>query len=256
MDPFYSEESAELVGLAFGDGSLTLRKGTSRLRFQLRGDATTDREHYDKFVIPLCNKLIGHVLGKNVCVVHDKKLNSFGVCVESSKLNDFFHNLGVPVGEKDELIIPNWILSSKIFSTAFARGLFDTDGGIHYRRNNTAKSRLPVVGMIYLSSTSKLLTEGTSKILSTLGLKHYVEFNKKHNGEKDFYKITVYRPHHRKFMAIIGSHNPKHLSKYAIGEKFGFCPSRTTPEQRTQILKGLLNPLSLITRESDSGQFS
>ncbi len=37
-----TEKHAELVGLHFGDGSLIWRKGTNLLRFQLRGDATTD----------------------------------------------------------------------------------------------------------------------------------------------------------------------------------------------------------------------
>jgi len=253
--PFeYSEELAEFVGLAFGDGSLTWRKGTNRLRFQLRGDAISDREHYNKFVIALCNALIGQRLGRKVCTIWDRKLNSFGISVETSKLNDFFGDLGIPIGEKNELIVPGWILASECFSKAFVRGLFDTDGGIHYRRNTTAKSRLPIVGMIYITSTSKLLIEGTSKILSRLGLKHYIQFNKKHNGEKDFYRIEIYRSHHREFMALIGSHNPKHLDRFMIGEKFGFCPPRTTPEQRTQILKGLLDPFSLLKRESRSGQ--
>lgn len=41
---------AEVVGLSFGDGSLTRTK-KGQLRFQLRGDVNGDRDHYEKFII-------------------------------------------------------------------------------------------------------------------------------------------------------------------------------------------------------------
>jgi len=136
----FSEKHAEFVGMHFGDGSLTQRKGTDRLRFQLRGDAVSDRAHYESFVIPLCNELIGFpFLGKEVVTVHDRKLNSFGVSVERNTFFEFFSELGIPIGVKKELKVPDWILENESFSKAFIRGLFDTDGGISYQRNYSAK---------------------------------------------------------------------------------------------------------------------
>ncbi len=241
----FTEKHAELVGLHFGDGSFTVRTGTNRLRFQLRGDAHEDRAHYEDFIIPLCNELIGIPLfGRSLCTVFDRKLNSFGVCVESCRILGFFQALGIPIGEKHELPIPEWIKSNNEFSKAFVRGLFDTDGGIYYKKNNTAKSQLNTVGMLHICSTSKVLIYETSGILSRVGIKHYIKHGIKTNGERDYYKIEVYRPHHRSFLEAIGSHNPKHLTKFWVAEKFGFCPPRTTLEQRRQILKGDLSPLS------------
>jgi len=243
----FTERHAELVGLHFGDGSLTERKGTNQLRFQLRGDAVSDREHYETFIIPLCNELIGFpILGRGVSTVFDKKLNSFGISFQSNKIACFFENLGVPVGVKEELKIPEWILQNLDFSKAFVRGLFDTDGGISFKRNNTAKSRLPKVGIIKIISTSKTLISDCSTILSSMEIKHYFRIQKKFNGNKNAFFVSIYKPHINKFMQTIGSHNPKHLKKFEIYEKFGFCPSRTTPEQREQILKGLLDPLILV----------
>lgn len=241
-----TEKHAEFVGLHFGDGSLIYRKGTNRLRFQLRGDAKADREHYDSFIIPLCNEIFEQFLGRKVGVVWDKKLNSYGVSIESNKLNNFFAYLGIPIGVKQELMVPEWIIASEPFSKAFVRGLFDTDGTISYKRNNTAKTNLPKVGVIHIVSTSKVLISQTSGILSRLKIKHYFRKYVKKNGEKTAYIASVYRPHVHEFMDVIGSHNPKHINKFLIAQKFGFCPTKTTPEQRTQILKGFLDPSSLV----------
>ncbi len=79
----FSEELAEFVGLVLGDGSVTFRKGTNKVKFQLRRDAKEDRLHYLKFVIPLCNKLLEPTLKKQVSLIHDRKKNTFGVSVES-----------------------------------------------------------------------------------------------------------------------------------------------------------------------------
>ena len=50
-----NENTAELVGLSFGDGGLTYRKNTNRMRFQLCGSLKDDKDHYDKYIIPLFN---------------------------------------------------------------------------------------------------------------------------------------------------------------------------------------------------------
>ena len=49
---------AEIIGLSFGDGGLTERKNTNRLRFQLRGHLIEDRKHYDDYIIPLFMVLV------------------------------------------------------------------------------------------------------------------------------------------------------------------------------------------------------
>jgi len=243
-----TQKHAELIGLHFGDGSVIQRKGTDRLRFQLRGDATADREHYEQFVIPLCNELVGYpLLGHAVNTVFDKNRNCFGISLESSKLLEFFQALEIPIGKKGELPIPEWIKANAEFSKAFVRGLFDTDGGIYFKKNNTAKSQWPQVINMSIVSTSETLILETAEILRKLEIKHYVTSFMPRKGNLVAYRIGIFKPRVTDFMDRIGSHNPKHLAKYAIWQKFGFCPSRTTPEQRQQILKGELNPISLLS---------
>lgn len=242
----FSEELAEFVGLAFGDGSLIFRKNTDKLRFQLRGDAKSDKQHYLQFVIPLCNKLIGFpFLGKEVNLIEDRKNNAFGISIESRNIKNFFEQLEVPVGVKDELSIPQWIKQNTKYSLAFIRGLFDTDGTIGYKKNNTAKSNLHMVDRISITSTSAILINGVSEIMQKANLKHYVRNYKCKTNKKRAYVVDLYKPHVKRFMSMVGSHNPKHLTKFKIGERFGFCPPYTTLEQREQILKGFIDPLSL-----------
>ena len=52
MKVIKNDKTAELVGLSFGDGSLTRRKDSDVLRFQLRGDVSEDRDHYFSHIIP------------------------------------------------------------------------------------------------------------------------------------------------------------------------------------------------------------
>ncbi|MFH0714377.1 MAG: LAGLIDADG family homing endonuclease [Candidatus Diapherotrites archaeon] len=243
----FSEKHAEFVGLHFGDGSLTRRPGKNTLRFQLRGDAKTDRAHYEQFIIPLCNELIGFpLLGRPLSTIHDKKLNSFGIALETDKIERFFTELGVPIGIKEELPIPNWILENENYSKAFVRGLFDTDGTISFKRNNTCPGRIPRVSYINIVSVSKTLIQDVSEILAKARVKHYVRKYSSKVGDKDSFKIEIYRPHTNEFMKKIGSHNPKHLSKFEIYCRFGFCPTHTTPQQREDILKGILDPYTLV----------
>lgn len=244
----YSSELAEFVGLVFGDGSVTFRKGTNKIRFQLRGDAKGDRDHYLQFVIPLCNKFFEPILGKKVSSVEDRKKNSFGIAIESPKTKTFFEEIGINIGIKEELFIPNWIKENENYSKAFVRGLFDTDGSISYGKNNTAKNNFHIVGTIGICSTSKNLIEETSQILKKVNIKHYLKNFKSQTNKKRAYKVTISRPHVREFITIINSHNPKHLTKYKIANKFGFCPPYTTFEQRKQILKGFVDPLSLYSQ--------
>lgn len=46
----------------------------------------------------------------------------------------------------------------------------------------------------------------------------------------------------KRWFELIGSKNPKHITKFQIWKEFGFCPPYTTLEDRKKILKAELNP--------------
>ena len=172
------------------------------------------------------------ILGKEVSLIHDRKKNAFGVSVESPRIRTFFEESGIKIGKKEELFIPNWIKGNIEYSKAFVRGLFDTDGTISYKQNNTAKSNLYVVGVVSICLTSQNLILEVSEILRKLNLKHYVRDYTGKTNERRAYRIDLFRPHHKEFFQIIGSHNSKHLTKFTVEQKFGHCPTKTTLKQR------------------------
>ncbi len=165
--------------------------------------------------------------------------------LKAPKIRTFFEESGIKIGKKEELFIPNWIKEDVKYSKAFVRGLFDTDGTISYKQNNTAKSNLHVVGVVSICLTSQNLILEASEILRRLNLKHYVRNYKGKTNEQRSYRSDLFRPHHKKFFQIVGSHNSKHLTKLAVEQKFGHCPPKTTLEQREQILKGFIDPFLL-----------
>ena len=241
MQSIRNEKTAEIVGLSFGDGSLTRRhtgKDKGRVRFQLRGNITEDKEHYDSYIIPLFNEVFDLNLNPVVCNGKDK---SYGISIESAKICNLLQELEIPVGIKAELKIPDWITSNDKFMKCFVRGLMDTDGGIYC----TKDYNYPIKGYIRLritiSSISKNLITQLSEILTNLGINNLIIKNYKQKDQncKEFSKLQIADRGVVKYFELIGSKNPKHITKFEMWKKFGACPPRTTLMQRQSLLSGL-----------------
>ena len=255
-----NENTAELVGLSFGDGGLTYRKDTDRMRFQLCGSLRDDKEHYDKFVIPLFNKeVMFPIFKRNVGIIFNNRLRFYGISVESSKISEELSSLGIPKGVKEELFIPEWIKCNKTYLTRFLRGFLDTDGCVCCERNYSIKNnKLHTQIRIYLVSTSKYLMEEICQSLKLLNIKFIFHHNKvkaNNKNNKDSYEVRICGGIQvNKWFNIIGSKNPKHETKYLIWKEFGFCPPNTALEDRKRILKKEISPYSYYKRECQSGQ--
>lgn len=243
-----NENTAELVGLSFGDGGLTYRKKTNRMRFQLCGSLKDDKEHYNKYIIPLFNKeVMFPIFKRKVGIIFNNRLRFYGISVESSKIVEELSNLGIPRGIKEELFIPEWIKFNKKYLTRFLRGFLDTDGCVSCQKNYSIKNnKLHTQIRIYLVSTSKNLMEEICQCLKLLNIKYIfyhskVQANSKNN--KDSYYVRVCGGVQvNKWFNIIGSNNPKHKTKYQIWKEFGFCPPHTSLEERKRILKREISP--------------
>lgn len=98
--------------------------------------------------------------------------------------------------------------------------------------------------MLKVGVTSKYLARDCSEMLFKLKIKHYLRVtSSKKKNRKDCYHIEVWNSINiNKWFDIIGSKNPKHLTKYLVWKKFGFCPPRTSVKERNKFLKGELNP--------------
>jgi len=255
--------TTELVGLSFGDGGLTFRNNSKRVKFQLRGDLREEKENYEKHIAPLFNKeVMLPLFGRKVGFVFNKRMNFYGISVESVKIEKPLNYLGIPSGVKKELFIPEWIKNNKNYSKLFLRGYFDTDGSVSCQRNYSIKNnKYHTQIRIYLVSTSKNLMDEISKILSNYNFKFIFDSREPPSNDgfkrQKSYRIKICGGIQvDKWFKEIGSKSQKHLTKYFIWKKFGFCPPHTTLIERKKMLKNTLSPYNSYTRVCQSGQMS
>lgn len=249
MNIIKNEKSAEIVGLCFGDGSLTRRhsgKNKGKLRFQMRGHITEDREHYDNHIKPLFD----HIIAKIPITIYSGKKPYYGISTERSIICYYLVSLGVHVGIKKELKVPRWIFKNKSFMKGFLRGIFDTDGCVFCQKNYTIKSNKHQLIKINFGSTSRRLVSEIQTILKIFEIRSVIKNPLLHN-EKKWRTLYILRIESNKdvekWFSIIGSNNPKHISKFQVWKKFGFCPPNTSIIQRKRILSGKLNPVWFYT---------
>lgn len=250
-----NENTAELVGLSFGDGGLTFRTNSKRVKFQLRGDLKEEKENYDNYIAPLFNKeVMIPVFGRNIGFVYNKRMNFYGISVESVKIEKYLNYLGIPSGVKEELFVPGWIKADNNFSKRFLRGYFDTDGSISCQRNYSIKNnKYHTQIRISAVSISKNLIIEIAKILKESGFKYVLTEREPHSKDgfnrKKSYGIKICGGIQvNKWFNEIGSNSSKHITKYQVWKKFGFCPPHTTLEDRKKILKNVLSPYSYYRR--------
>lgn len=257
-----NSNTAELVGLSFGDGGLTFRKNSKRVKFQIRGDLREEKDNYDKYIAPLFNKeFMLPIFKRKVGFVYNLKKNFYGISVESIRIEKPLNYLGIPSGVKKELIIPNWIKKNSRFAKRFLRGLFDTDGTIFCQRNYSIKNNLYHTQVkIGITSTSRKLINGISKLLKTLNFKFVLIGRKSHIGidglkRRNSYTIRIDGSIQvNKWFREVGSKSKKHVTKYLVWKKFGFCPPKTTLNDRKKMLKNKLNPHNYYMQVCQSGQ--
>ena len=243
MQSIRNEKTAEIVGLSFGDGSLTRRhtgKNKGKLRFQLRGNITEDKEHYDNHVKPLFDEMIAEI----PITIYKGRKPYYGISTENKKICNYLVSLGIPVGIKTELKIPEWILKNKDCIKGFLRGFFDTDGGVFFQKNYSIKGRSHRLIKIIFGSTSKELINYINKLLDIIGIKSFIK-NPLLRKEKNWKTLYILRiesnKNVEKWFEIIGSKNPKHITKFQVWKKFGFCPPHTDLRQRREMLNGNMN---------------
>ncbi len=246
-----NEETAEMVGLCFGDGSLLKRatgKDQGKLRFQLRGNITEDKAHYDSYVKPLFEKYVGPVSKAE----YTGKNKYYGIVSERQYICSYLADLGVPVGRKRELQIPQWIRSNRDFLKGFIRGFVDTDGSVfcgkdyNYPNKGHIKIRMSIV------SISENLIDELSEGLQLLGI-HNIKikrYQQKTTSWSNFSKIQIDGPNVVDYFHIVGTHNLKLLSKFAVWRESGSCPPYTTLKERQE----MLNLIPINARVAEPGQ--
>ena len=207
-----SEELAEEIGWHIGDGSMNFYKNKGKIRgfYQLRGHIEDDEDHYKKRIQQVFKKLFDIQL--KIRKMPSTRVIGFQIWKDS--LVNFKKDLGLPLGSKHKIQIPEILLYKKIFKKAVVRGIFDTDGGIYLeRKNNRLYPRL------YITTISFILSQQLSGILNEIGLRSTIYsqlYNQKFNRKRSYIITVRGREMFHKFIKEINPKNPKHIEKYRI----------------------------------------
>jgi len=129
-----TSELAEETGWHIGDGSMNYYENHGKVKgiYQLRGHIKDYKQHYLIRIAPIFKKL------------YDIKLNLrempstrvFGFQIWNNKLVKFKQKLGLPIGKKFNISIPQIFFKEKELKLSVLRGIFDTDGSINLEKKN------------------------------------------------------------------------------------------------------------------------
>lgn len=233
--PRMSESLAELIGICFGDGCLVVNEKKHDYYLAITGHLIDDMLYLRKHVAGL----IKNLFGIEPVFYEAKNSNSQNLVLRSKNLVKFLHDIGMPIGKKYRLTIPESIKNDNNLMFAFIRGFFDTDGTLTFQRNVKRYCTYP---RISISSKEKGIIFEIKEFLIDEGFKIGKIFNYYDNYYKrgyHIYKLFIHgRKNLKKWMSEIGFSNPKHKTKYQIWKKLGYhIPFLSTPE-RMKIISG------------------
>jgi len=208
---------AEEIGIHIGDGSLNFYKRTHL--YSLRGHLSDDKKYYTDFIKFLYKDLFGLEVNMR------RWPDVIGFQVGSKAIGTFKSSvLGLPLGPKKEIEIPNFILESDNSDVygACIRGIFDTDGCLSFEKKSRQKPYYP---RIMFTTTSKKLTENLVSLLRkrfNFNLSSWYKDYKNRNWNRLNYICVRGKRNLRKWFKIIGSNNPKNSFKFRYWDRHGY----------------------------------
>lgn len=197
----YSEELAELIGIALGDGGIT------KSQFCVTLNSQKDKE-YVKFVSELGKNLFG----ERPRIYLRKECNATTVNYNSECLVKYLVKIGLKVGNKvkQQVGVPDWIRTNNNYKIACLRGLMDTDGGVFIHKYKV-NGKIYNYKKICFTNRSVPLLIFVQEVLKELG------FNPKLLTKVENKKVWLYNEQEVKDYRIkVGSHNDRLLRQYDI----------------------------------------
>jgi len=234
-----NKEQAEILGAFIGDGWIETR-GTA---FYITGDPKEDKPYYDYYLTPLFSKQFIAVIPR-----YFNYWGVYGIGIYKKELISKLLNSGFVAGKKAYSVsIPDRIYRShdKLILSSILRGIFDTDGSFWCERPRTKRGRLlnlNTLPVICFTSCSKKLVYQIQGLLSLFRINSTI---RKREGNifrcnrtvSESYMVLIRRKKDvLLFFKIIGSSNPKHLTKYNLWKRLGFLKPKTTLMERLAVL--------------------
>ena len=204
---------AEEIGLHVGDGSMNFYKNNNKIRgfYQLRGHILDDKRHYDTRIREIYNSLFGIEIRLRTM----QKTGVYGFQIWNDELVRYKREvLGLPLGKKLQIFIPNQIITNKILAKAFLRGYFDTDGCLFLEKKKNG-----LYPRIEMSTISPELSQQVCFLLGELGFR-YMNYTQKREkyGWKDLHTVRINGIEMaKKWFSEIRPNNHKHVEKFKVG---------------------------------------
>jgi len=231
-----SSDLCELFGIYLGDGCIS----KSRSQLVIAGDITEEREYYEKYVVPLFNRVLSiPLINKATEVKSYPKVGVCGIYIFNPTLVDEFRNcFDIIPGSKLNTSIPEQVLVNDTLTMKVIKGIFDTDGSIYFEKNYSCKDGKYKVPRIGLSMTSEKLIKQIFLTLIKQGFKpRKIKPRKGKRDKNPLYGLKLYRKEDiLRWINEIKFNNPKHLTKIELWKKLGECPPHTQIAQRKSIL--------------------
>lgn len=213
---------AEETGIHIGDGNISVitdKNGWKSYRYRIDGNLNDERLYHENHIKPLMIELYNY---GGFRVLNYKKNSIQSTYCSKLIINFKTRELNLPIGEKNNLVIPNRIINNDEFSKKCLIGIFDTDFNLNRNININGKMK------------SRRVIKQISKILDRFNIKH----NTKYNG--DYGSIWINKKGTVKIIEEWGLHNIKHISKYRLWKEYSNYLPFTHTEERLAVLKGKL----------------
>lgn len=194
--PIHSPELAEFVGIMMGDGGISSYQATVTLH-------RIDDLEYSAFVVDT----ITHLFGYTPYVLDRERESALSIVMSRIELVRFLQEIGLPIGDKirSGLDIPVWIKARKDLLVHCIRGLIDTDGSV-FTHSYMSKGKRYSYKKLSFTSASKPLLQSMVIALREFGMHPRIGRN------RDVRLDSI--ADMKRYFAIIGTHNPKHLRRY------------------------------------------
>ncbi|MBT3297922.1 hypothetical protein HN385_03290 [archaeon] len=217
--PKKSIKLAEETGIHIGDGNLNYHRSVGKNHWSYTHSSHAKEKDYQNFIKNLMFDLYQ-------IQPYERR---YGNCVDliftRKNLVLFKKSLDLPVGNKRNIKIPKWIMENEKFKIACLRGIFDTDGGLRFRK--PYKSKKYTYPEIKLISCSLNLIEDVKQILNEIEITYYYGVRKidleKNIPNLGYIIVINGKKRLEKFMTKVGFSNKKHLDKYNFWKKNGYC---------------------------------
>tara|TARA_Y100000310_G_scaffold345502_1_gene465706 strand:+ start:8488 stop:9303 length:816 start_codon:yes stop_codon:yes gene_type:complete len=241
---------ANLIGIHLGDGNIYVSPNNYDYAVTYTGHLVDEYEWYTKDI----SLLIESLFNIFPSIQEDKRKNksSIRLWVRSKAIVHFLSEIiGLPRGNKYTCNVPSCILSaSNEIKCAFLSGFFDTDFSLTFsKRKAKGIHKYPTLSL-HTSNTN--LAKDIVKLLKGFGFEPYTRYNfEKKVLDKTHLSNAIEingKENLEKFMKLIGFSSPKHITKYEVWKRFGFCPPYTTLAERRNMLAGKLDPLEYYSK--------